>query len=103
MCAKSVLHRLHPPQGALGWRHRPYLDGGHLRVSSPAEALKLQRVVAEAHSPASRCGAFLQLEFQVMKVREIMVPHGSAEEKEHCHPLGHPEGEARGHLCQARS
>lgn len=86
-----------------GWRHWPYLDGGHLCVSSPAEALKLQRVVAEAHSPASRRGAFLQLKFQVMKVREIMVPRGSGEEKEHCYLLGYLEGEARGHLRQARS
>lgn len=52
------------------------LDGGHLCVSSPAEALKLQGVVAEAHGPASRCGAFLQLVLQVVKVREIMVPCG---------------------------
>lgn len=50
------------------------LDGGHLCISSPAEALKLQGIVAEAHSPAGWRGAFLQLEFQVVKIREIMVP-----------------------------
>lgn len=71
--------------GAAGLRRRPqaYLDGGHLRVSSPAEALELQRVVTKAHSPASRRGAFLQFEFQVVEVWEIMVPRGSGEEREH--------------------
>lgn len=91
-----------PGRAGLGWRHQAYLDGGHLCVSSPAEALKLQGVVAEAHSPASRRGAFLQLEFQVVKVREIMVPRRSGEEREHRYLLGYLEGEARGHLHQAR-
>lgn len=67
----------------LGWRQQAYLDGGHLRVSSPAEPLKLQGVVAEAHGPAGWRGPFLQLKFQVVKIREIMVPGRSAEEKEH--------------------
>lgn len=67
----------------LGRRQQAYLDGGHLRVSSPAEPLKLQGVVAEAHGPAGWRGPFLQLKFQVVKIREIMVPGRSAEEKEH--------------------
>lgn len=91
------------PGGAgLGCSPQVYLNGGHLCVSSPAEALKLQRVVAEAHGPAGRRGAFLQLEFQVVKVREIMVPCRSGEKREHCYLLSYPEGAARGHLCQAR-
>jgi len=88
--------------GGAGRGRRAYLDGGHLCVSSPAEALELQRVVAEAHGPPGRRGAFLQLELQVVKVREIMVPRGSGEEREHRYLLGCPQGEARGHLRQAR-
>lgn len=83
MCQKHVSFLLtaSSPGGAgLG---PVYLDGGHLCISAPTEALKLQRVVAEAHSPAVRRGPFLQLKFQVVKVREIMIPHRSGEEKEH--------------------
>lgn len=72
-----------------GLQPAAYLDGGHLRIASPAEALKLQGVVAKAHSPARRRGAFLQLEFQVVKVREIMVPCWSGEQREHHHLQGY--------------
>lgn len=100
---QSSTGRASSPGGAgLGRRHPAYLDGGHLCVSSPAEALKLQGVVAEAHSPAGRRGAFLQLELQVVKVREIMVPRGPGEERERRYLPGCLEGEARGHLRQAR-
>jgi len=96
MCAKSTsaFCWLCPPlRGAgLGRSHPAYLDGGHLCVSSPAETLELQRVVAEAHGPAGWRGPFLQLKLQVVKVREIMVPHGSGEEKEHRY--FYPEGKA---------
>lgn len=78
------------PGGAgLGCSQQAYLDGGHLCISSPAETLKLQGVVAKAHGPAGRCGAFLQLEFQVVKVREIMVPCWSGGKREHRHLLGY--------------
>lgn len=82
----------------LGCSLQAYLDGGHLCISSPAEALELQGVVAKAHSPPGRRGAFLQLEFQVVKVREIMVASWSGEQREHRHLLGCL---ARGHLRQA--
>lgn len=62
--------------GHIESHHYLGLDGGHLCVSSPAETLELQRVVAEAHGPAGWRGPFLQLKLQVVKVREIMVPHG---------------------------
>lgn len=95
-------HQSSPGGAGLGCSPQVYLDGGHLCVSSPAEALELQRVVAEAHGPAGRRGAFLQLEFQVVKVREIMVPCRSGEKREHHYLPGYLEGAARGHLCQAR-
>lgn len=85
MCAESTSSppaATSSPGGAgLGCSHQAYLDGGHLCISPPAEALELQGVVAKAHSPAGRRGAFLQLELQVVKVREIMVPCWSGEER----------------------
>lgn len=85
------------PRGAgLGCSLQAYLDGGHLCISSPAEALELQGVVAKAHSPPGRRGAFLQFDFQVVKVRDIMVMCWSGEQREQCYLLGCL---ARGHLC----
>lgn len=51
----------------------PHLDGCHLRIAPPAEVLELQGVEAEAHSVALRCGRLLELQAQVVQVREIVV------------------------------
>lgn len=50
-----------------------YLDGRHLSVTSPAEVLDLQRVVAESHRPAVHRGSLLDLKLQVMEVREVVI------------------------------
>lgn len=50
-----------------------YLDGRHLSVTSPAEVLELQRVVAESHRPAVQRGSLLDLKLQVMEVREVVI------------------------------
>lgn len=50
-----------------------YLDGRHLSVTSPAEVLELQRVVAESHRSAVQRGSLLDLKLQVMEVREVVI------------------------------
>lgn len=100
VCQKHIsppLATSSPGGAGLGCSLQAYLDGGHLCISSPAEALKLQGVVSKAHGPAGRRGAFLQLEFQVVKVRDIMVVCWSGEQREStllggCPPRGHPPG-----------
>ena len=53
-----------------------YLDGGHLGVAAPAEALELLGVVAETHGPAIQHGAVLHLKLQVMQVWEVVIRAG---------------------------
>lgn len=54
--------------------HDPGLDGCHLRIAPPAEALELQGVKAEAHGVALGRRRLLQLQAQVVQVGEVVAP-----------------------------
>ena len=61
-----------------------YLDGRHLSVTSPAEVLELQRVVAESHRSAVQRGSLLNLKLQVMEIREVVIRTRPDAEKHKC-------------------
>lgn len=50
-----------------------YLYGGHLGISPPAEALKLQRIVTKPHWTSIHGGAFLHFKLHMVQVWEIMI------------------------------